>query len=73
MTESKKPGFAGMNREKARELQSAGGKKAHALGKAHVFTSEEARIAGEKGGKVRAERRKAEQDYIENLIPREKT
>ncbi len=60
------------DKERARRLQSEGGKKAHALGTAHVFTSEEARVAGEKGGRVRAERRRAETEYIESLIPREK-
>ena len=60
------------DKEKARQLQSEGGKKAHALGKAHVFTSEEAKKAGEIGGKVRAEKRRAEARYIEDLIPREK-
>lgn len=60
-----------MDKEQARALQSAGGKKAHALGKARVFTSEEAKIAGCKGGKVRAEKRKEEADFIEGLIPRQ--
>jgi hypothetical protein len=34
-----------------RKIQSAGGKTAHALGKAHVWTPAEARKAGRKGGK----------------------
>ena len=45
-------GFAAMDRSKQREIASKGGKAAHAKGTAHVFTSEEARIAGRKGGKV---------------------
>lgn len=43
-------GFASMDAEKQREIASKGGKAAHAKGTAHEFTSEEARIAGKKGG-----------------------
>lgn len=43
-------GFASMSPEKQREIASKGGKAAHAKGTAHQFTSEEARIAGRKGG-----------------------
>ncbi len=39
-----------MSPEKRREIASRGGKQAHALGKAHRFTPEEAVIAGRKGG-----------------------
>lgn len=39
-----------MDPEKRRAICSRGGKKAHELGKAHEFTSEEARVAGKKGG-----------------------
>jgi general stress protein YciG len=45
-------GFASMDRAKQREIASKGGKAAHASGNAHEFTSEEARIAGRKGGEV---------------------
>lgn len=45
-----KKGFAAMSPEKQRELSSKGGKAAHASGRAHQFTSEEARLAGAKGG-----------------------
>lgn len=45
-----KRGFAAMSKERQREISSMGGRAAHAQGKAHVFTSEEARIAGQKGG-----------------------
>ncbi|MDL2284992.1 hypothetical protein LJC19_07635 [Oxalobacter sp. OttesenSCG-928-P03] len=45
-----KRGFAAMSKERQREISSMGGRAAHAQGKAHVFTSEEARIAGRKGG-----------------------
>jgi len=43
-------GFAVMNRDRVREIAREGGKAAHAKGVAHEFTSEEARIAGHKGG-----------------------
>lgn len=46
----KRQGFAVMSPERRREIASLGGKKAHALGKAHQFTSEEAREAGRRGG-----------------------
>ncbi len=45
-----KRGFAAMSEERRREISSKGGRAAHAKGKAHVFTPEEARIAGQKGG-----------------------
>ena len=41
-----------MDPKKQREIASKGGKMAHKLGRAHKFTSEEARIAGKKGGYV---------------------
>lgn len=43
-------GFASMSPERRREIASNGGKAAHAMGKAHVFTHEEASAAGKKGG-----------------------
>lgn len=45
-------GFASMDEEKQREIASKGGKAAHASGRAHEFSSEEARRAGKKGGEV---------------------
>jgi general stress protein YciG len=36
--------------EKRRDIASKGGKAAHARGKAHTFTSDEASEAGRKGG-----------------------
>ncbi len=45
-------GFAVMDRERQREIASQGGRVAHELGKAHKFTSEEAREAGRKGGET---------------------
>lgn len=46
-------GFASMSSEKQRQIASKGGKAAHARGTAHEFTSEEARVAGRKGGQQR--------------------
>lgn len=43
-------GFGAMSPEKVRQIASKGGKAAHEAGTAHTFTSEEARIAGAKGG-----------------------
>lgn len=43
-------GFAAMDRSKVSEIASKGGKAAHAAGTAHQFTSDEARVAGRKGG-----------------------
>ncbi len=47
-TTSSGRGFAGMDRERQREIASQGGRAAHASGNAHQFTSEEARAAGSK-------------------------
>ncbi len=41
-------GFAAMSPEKKREIASLGGRAAHAAGRAHQFSSEEARAAGKK-------------------------
>ena len=43
-------GFASMDRNKQREIASKGGKAAHAKGRAHEWTADEAREAGRKGG-----------------------
>jgi general stress protein YciG len=45
-------GFASMDLSKQREIASKGGKAAHAQGRAHEFTADEARAAGRKGGEV---------------------
>lgn len=47
-----KRGFASMDASKQREIASKGGRAAHAKGTAHEFTSDEARIAGRKGGEA---------------------
>lgn len=47
-----KRGFASMDASKQREIASKGGRAAHAKGTAHEFTSDEARVAGRKGGEA---------------------
>jgi len=60
--ESKTPrprGFAAMDRSLVSDIARKGGKAAHSAGTAHQFTSEEARVAGQKGGRAtHAKRRK---------------
>jgi general stress protein YciG len=41
-----------MNEEKQRAIASMGGRAAHAQGRAHEFTQDEARAAGRKGGQA---------------------
>jgi uncharacterized protein len=50
-------GFAAMDEERQREVASKGGKAAHALGRAHRFTPDEAREAGRKGGRTVSQNR----------------
>ena len=52
MAERGKRGFASMNEEKQRAIASMGGRAAHAQGRAHEFTQDEARAAGRKGGQA---------------------
>jgi uncharacterized protein len=52
MADRKRRGFAGMDRDKQREIASKGGRAAHRKGTAHRFTAEEARSAGRKGGQA---------------------
>ena len=47
-----KRGFASMDQAKQREIASKGGRAAHAKGTAHEFSSDEARVAGRKGGEA---------------------
>jgi general stress protein YciG len=55
----RKHGFATMDPALVRQIASKGGKSAHAAGTAHEFTSDEARTAGSKGGRVAYAKRKA--------------
>src|SRR6267154_1351581 len=52
MANTSKRGFASMDAAKQREIASKGGRAAHAKGTAHEFTSDEARLAGRKGGEA---------------------
>jgi uncharacterized protein len=49
VTPARRPrGFAAMSPEKKKEIAGMGGRAAHAAGRAHQFTTEEARAAGKK-------------------------
>ena len=52
MANTSKRGFASMDPSKQREIASKGGRAAHAKGTAHEFSSDEARVAGRKGGEA---------------------
>jgi len=56
MSETSKSGLASMTPEKRREISSLGGRAANAKGVAHKWTSEEALVAGRKGGQANARR-----------------
>ena len=45
-----KRGFASLSQEQRIEIAAKGGRAAHKKGVAHVFSSEEAREAGRRGG-----------------------
>ncbi len=52
-SKAKRPrGFAAMDRKLVSEIARKGGKAAHSAGTAHEFNSEEARVAGRKGGRA---------------------
>jgi len=51
-TQKAKRGFGAMSPEKQKEISSRGGIAAHKKGTGHVFTPEEAREAGRKGGRA---------------------
>lgn len=70
--ESRGRGFAGMDKERQRQISSQGGKAAHQKGTAHEFDSEEAREAGRKGGMVSGGRRRAREAAV-NETPRPET
>ena len=52
MSNTSKRGFASMDQGTQREIASKGGRAAHVKGTAHEFTSDEARVAGRKGGET---------------------
>lgn len=47
-----KRGFASLSPARQREIASLGGIEAHKKGRAHEWSSEEARLAGQKGGRI---------------------
>lgn len=55
--QTKGRGFQLLSREQMKEIASRGGRAAHANGRAHQFTSEEAREAGRRGGAARRTRK----------------
>jgi general stress protein YciG len=67
-------GFAAMDRKLVSEIARKGGKAAHSAGTAHEFTSEEARVAGRKGGRAtHAKRRKTTEGSPTEPQPEEKS
>lgn len=73
-SKQKRPrGFAAMDRKLVSEIARKGGKAAHSAGTAHEFTSEEARVAGRKGGRAtHAKRRKTVEGQPEETQREEK-
>jgi uncharacterized protein len=62
MNAIKRRGFGSMDPQRQREIASQGGIAAHQSGRAHEFTSEEARAAGRKGGTQAAINRRAKKE-----------
>lgn len=52
-SQKQRRGFAVMDPQRQREIAIQGGRTAHQIGRAHKFTSEEAREAGRLGGLAR--------------------
>lgn len=63
-------GFAAMDRKLVSEIARKGGKAAHSAGTAHEFTTDEARLAGRKGGRAtHAKRRELGESVSESTAP----
>jgi len=62
----KSRGFAAMDPKLVSELAKRGGKAAHRAGTAHQFTSDEARVAGRKGGMATHAKRREKQTGTEH-------
>lgn len=60
-----------MDLDKQRAIASKGGKAAHALGRAHEWTKEQAREAGRKGGATK--KKKPFVDVSDSTVPADKT
>lgn len=56
-----KGGFNAISSKRRKEIAAMGGRKAHELGKAHRFTSEEASAASKKYWEEKAEKERKEQ------------
>jgi general stress protein YciG len=68
----KKPrGFAALTPERRAEIASQGGIAAHRSGRAHQFTSEEAKAAGKLGG-MRAKKNRMAQETAPPEVPVQK-
>lgn len=59
LTGKKARGFASMSPERRAEVSRLGGIAAHQKGTAHEFTTAEAKLAGQKGGKAARAKRAA--------------
>jgi general stress protein YciG len=59
-------GFAAMDPQLVSELAKRGGKAAHRAGTAHQFTSDEARVAGRKGGMATHAKRRGNTPDVTN-------
>ena len=66
-----KRGFASMERSRLKELSGVGGRKAHAMGRAHKWTSEEARAAGLRSVERRRMRKAAAQAGVDAPVTHE--
>ncbi len=64
---TKDRGFASMNRATQQAIASKGGKAAHAKGTAHKWTTEEARVAGRKGGDQTRNNRLAKTEEVQDV------
>ena len=63
MTEKTRTGFRAMDPETQRTIAGQGGRTAHRLGRAHIFSSEEAQKAGKRGGAAVA----ADRSHMSNI------
>ncbi len=59
-------GFGSQSPERMKEIASSGGHAAHAAGKAHTYTSEEARAAAKLSNEARKRNKKAREEAGRN-------
>jgi general stress protein YciG len=67
-TKGRGRGFASMSPERHREIASKAGKRAHELGRAHKWTSAEAKEAGRKGGSISRRRDRQRREAKEQIL-----